>query len=113
MNMRRAALVFESELATYEKRRAFLLDALRENPLFVATRTREGQAGTLLDVIIDGEVAVQLEGLRVTWPESCTDHSFWLSRDGVALTEPTDRDTAELTRPLELPRGLRIRGAQR
>ena len=62
MNLRRAALVFESELTTYARRQAFLLRELRRNPLGLDVGPSGAAPGadgadrfvTRIDLVIDG-----------------------------------------------------------
>lgn len=127
MNMSRALLVFESELETYERRRAFLIDQLRKNPLWLHRHPYEDGAQAV-DVIVDGEAGARLEGFRARWPERCaaTERSVQWSvqaqdgqdgQDGRARAEvavqpggPEDREPgfARFERPLELVAATRI-----
>jgi hypothetical protein len=128
MNMRRAMLVFESELETYERRRAFLIEQLRRNSVWleqkpavqaapVAGATKRAPAeppafATDIDVIVDGEAGFKLEALRAQWPSECTDPSWYVARaanDASAPITATTRDgEARLGTPLELYAGTRL-----
>jgi hypothetical protein len=86
MDIERAALVFESELATYAARHAFLTAELERNPLWIEVGETRAAAGagfaTPLALVVDGHAGVILEGLRVAWAGSCEDPSWSLYRAG-------------------------------
>jgi hypothetical protein len=125
MNMNRALLVFESEVETYERRRAFLIEQLRKNPLWLHEHPFEGEAMSI-DVIVDGEAGAKLEGFRARFSDAqgqtCTATSWSVvSEDGKAVAqvvsagapavgEAVDQepDFARFDRPLELFAATRI-----
>jgi hypothetical protein len=125
MTADRASLVFDSELATYERRRDFLLDALRANPLWLRTRasrpasspTQEAATQTVnateaaeatpavetvVDLIVDGESGVSLQRLLFQWPASCTAPNARLFVDERVLPASSHRGSATLEVPLQL-----------
>jgi hypothetical protein len=71
MNMNRALLVFESELETYERRRAYLIEQLRKNPLWLDAHEHTGET-MAVDVIVDGEAGAKLEGFRARFSDEQT-----------------------------------------
>ncbi len=114
MDMERALLVFDSELVTYERRRDFLLDELRDSTLWVRT-TPEPPADdaqptrdTRLELFVDGRSGVSLQRLDLSWPAECTEPSFQLLRGDEALTEVIRGKSVELTTPLPLLPAERI-----
>ncbi|HUT78412.1 MAG TPA: CotH kinase family protein [Polyangia bacterium] len=91
MDLEHAALVFESELATYAARHAFLTAELERNPLWIevgqarpsapAPSSEQGPNPTHVmpvSFVIDGHAGVKLEGLSISWAEDCADPSFTL-----------------------------------
>ncbi|MCP4679363.1 MAG: hypothetical protein GY854_28510 [Deltaproteobacteria bacterium] len=122
MNLRRAALVFESEMTTYRKRHTFLMRELKKNPLWIrlnASRTAESpeseiqektMTDTPFDIIVDGRAGVKLGGFRVTWPAECADVRWHVQKDGVPITEPSTQDRTDPVLPNDLLPGVRLVG---
>lgn len=116
MNMNRALLVFESELETYERRRAFLIEELRRNPLWIdrkETQPLAEQTSTVVDILVDGEAGASLEAFRAEWPAGCSDPSWQVSRmldgeESAPLTALSHAQEARLQAPLELVAATRI-----
>jgi hypothetical protein len=127
MNMNRALLVFESELETYERRRAYLIEQLRKNPLWLEQGERAGDA-TAVSVLVNGEAGAKLEGFRVRWPaaagegaQSCSDSGWSVeSEDGRVRAEvpavamdgarpgAEDVDLVRFEHPIELFAATRV-----
>jgi hypothetical protein len=98
MNMYRAQLVFESELETYERRRAYLIEQLRKNPLWLDQHEHTGET-MAVDVIVDGEAGAKLEGFRARFSDEQTPGcavTAWSveSEDGRAEAQVTNAGAA-------------------
>ena len=94
MDLERAVLVFESELGTYSARHAFLTRRVQRNPLWLAPFETERRTApeatdevgaarsaaesfvTRLELIVDGQAGVELDEVRIGWPEGCDDPEF-------------------------------------
>jgi hypothetical protein len=112
MNMERALLVFDSELATYERRRDFLLDELRHSPLWLRTKSvgteDQGAFDTELELIVDGRAGVSLQRLDFEWDGACAEPSFQLFRGEEPLSPLIHGKSTELARPPQLLSASRI-----
>lgn len=98
MNMNRARLVFDSELETYERRRAYLIDELRRNPLWL--QAHELIDGAMdVDVLVDGQAGAKLEGFRARWPQGCEVASW-------SVTDEAGRLHAEVVSDALMPAGV-------
>ncbi len=106
MDLRKAALVFESEMTTYRRRHAFLMREIKKNPMWI--RVNAGQIGegeeteTSFDLVVDGRAGVRLSGFRASFDPTCSDTGWQVYRRGSPVTEPSSRDHATLVRPMEL-----------
>jgi hypothetical protein len=108
MNLRRAALVLESELTTYQGRHAFLVRELQKNPLWIAAGTPVSENRTSVDIVIDGRSGAKLERFRARFAPECEQVQWRILRDDAPLTEMTTDDLAELREPLDLFPGTSI-----
>ena len=109
MTLQRALLVFESELTTYERRRAFLIEELRKNPLWLRVRTDAAAPNeSQLDVIVDGQAGVALQSVRAEFPADCTAPGFSLLRDGHELAAASPGGAAEFPQAIALYPAQRI-----
>jgi len=123
MNMKRAVLVFESELWTYRQRSEQLLAELTQNPLYLSWQaaqapvpSAEAQRAaadpapqrTRLDLFIQGRVGVGLQEIALQVPEACRNEPARLLRGDQVLAESTRTDLLALERPLELLPGVRL-----
>lgn len=84
MDLKRAALVFESELKTLEQRHTFLLSELKKNPLWSNAVVNE-KGHTRFDLIIAGRSGVKLTGFEVAFDVQCAETNFEVLDDGQAI----------------------------
>lgn len=105
LDLERAALVFEGEIATYTGRHAQLVRELERNPLFLhrgtTTRSEESENvnfHTPLRVVIEGRGGVRLRAVDVRFDDGCEDRSFELLRDSALVLEggPNGAGEAEI-----------------
>jgi hypothetical protein len=107
MNLRRLALVFESEIVTFARRHAYLVGELQKNPLWVLLGDK-GESATAVHLLIDGHTGVQLVGFRATWPAKCKGTSWQVLKEGVPITKVSTDDYAGVSQPLELHPGVKL-----
>jgi CotH protein len=105
MNLRRLALVFESELSTYSQRRSYLLAELQQNPLWLHlgnSQVAGESVQTPFSLIIDGRAGVKLSGFRVKWPAGCEQKGWRVRLGESAITTLCKSDQVELKQTIEL-----------
>jgi hypothetical protein len=109
LDLERAALVFEGEIATYSGRHALLVRELEKNPLFLHRGTPQrvdaaesSSFRTALSLVIDGRGGVRLRTLEARFEDDCEDRSFELMRDGATLIQGGANAVGEPERDLYL-----------
>jgi hypothetical protein len=105
MDLRKLALVFESEMTTFSQRHAYLMRELKKNPLYVQLEEITKNTYTL-NVIVDGHTGVQIESIRMVWPKECQESSWQLYQEGLPLTPLSGSNQVTLSRPIDLFPGL-------
>lgn len=124
MTMRRAALVFQSELVTYRQRARELLRALEKNPLFFrwssksvpeteqqavsGRRLPTGEANahvqTLLELVVDGHAGAGLDRVKVALPNDCASASVRLLKANRVLATAAAPAALEFSQLPMVPR---------
>ena len=107
MNLRRLALVFESEMSTFSRRRTFLMNELQKNPLWLLLGDK-GESATAVHLLVDGRAGIRLVGFRATWPAECRGTSWQVLKEGLPVTKASTGDYAEVSGPLELHPGVKL-----
>ena len=96
MNLRRLALVFESEMTTFSRRHAYLIGELQKNPLWLLLGD-QGESATAVHLLVDGRTGVQLVGFRATWPAKCKGTSWQVLKEGLPITGASTGEYARVT----------------
>jgi len=107
MNLRRLALVFESEMTTFARRHAYLMNELQKNPLWLLMGDK-GESATAVHLLVDGRAGVRVSGFRATWPAECQGATWQVLKEGLPVTKASTGDYAEVSGPLELHPGVKI-----
>jgi hypothetical protein len=107
MNLRRLALVFESEMTTFAQRHAYLMNDLQKNPLWLLLGDK-GESATAVHLLVDGRAGVRLVGFRATWPSECKGTTWQVLKEGLPVTKTSTGDYAEVSGPLELHPGVEL-----
>ena len=107
MNLRRLALVFESEMTTFARRRAFLMNELQKNPLWLLMGGK-GESATAVHLLVDGRAGIRVLGFRATWPAECRGTTWQVLKEGLPVTGASTGDYAEVGGQLELYPGLKL-----
>ena len=107
MNLRRLALVFESEMTTFSQRHAFLVNELQKNPLWLLLGDR-GESATAVHLLVDGRAGVRLVGFRATWPAECKGTAWQVLKEGLPVTKTSTGDYAAVSGLLELHPGVKL-----
>jgi hypothetical protein len=117
MNLRRTALVFESEMTTYRIRHAFLMREIKKNPMWIRVgppsdlppggggEESEAPASSMetpFDLIVDGRIGVEISGFRASFAPTCSDTGWQVYRRGSPVTEPSTSEYTTLVRPMEI-----------
>jgi hypothetical protein len=107
MNLRRLALVFESEMTTFSQRRAYLMNELQKNPLWLLMGDK-GESATAVHLLVDGRAGVRVLGFRATWPAECRGTTWQVLKEGLPITKASTGDYAEVSVLLELHPGVKL-----
>jgi hypothetical protein len=107
MNLRRLALVFESEMTTFSRRHAYLVGELQKNPLWLLMGDK-GESATALHLLVDGRAGIQLTGFRAVWPAQCKGETWQVLKEGVAITGASVGEYAQVSQPVELHPGVKL-----
>ncbi|MBN1654738.1 MAG: CotH kinase family protein [Deltaproteobacteria bacterium] len=102
MNLKRVSLVFESEMETYSKRHAFLVNKLEKNPLWLDARNLGDSSPFSFNLIIDGQTGVKLKGLTVSWSPECRNVRWRVIKAGKPVTPISSNNWVELDQPTDL-----------
>ncbi len=124
LDIRRAATVFRSEMATYRYRHSQLTYALEANPLFVNWQRTPRQVDPPLaatdtgpdilnqeyglDLVIDGRGGASLTALAVHFEDHCEQPRWQLQRGEELLSRVSKDDHASLEQPLALWPGVEL-----
>lgn len=107
MNLRRLAMVFESEMTTFSQRHAFLVNELQKNPLWLLLGDK-GESATAVHLLVDGRAGIRLVGFHATWPAECRGTTWQVLKEGLPVTKASAGDYAEVSGPLELHPGVKL-----
>ncbi len=107
MNLRRLALVFESEMTTFSRRHAYLVGELQKNPLWLLLGDK-GESATAVYLLVDGRAGVQLVGFRAVWPARCRGATWQVLKEGLAITKASTGEYAEVSGLLKLRSGVKL-----
>jgi hypothetical protein len=107
MNPERLALVFDSEMTTFQQRQSFLMRELKRNPLWILVGER-GPESTPVHLVVDGRSGVRITAFRAEWPSGCEQPSWQVLKEGLPITAASKSNLAELGRPVDLHPGVGI-----
>ncbi len=102
MDLRRAVLVLESELTTYEGRHAFLVRELEKNPLWIAVGASRAEQRVPIQLVVDGRAGVSLRRFRARFSPSCEGVQWRVLRDDRPITPWSTDGQADVTQALDL-----------
>jgi hypothetical protein len=102
MSLDRVSLVFESEMETYSRRHAFLVNKLEKNPLWIDVDDSRKSSSSSFQLIVDGQTGVKLDGLTVDWPAECEEVKWQVFKEGLPITPINSDRWVEFEQPIDL-----------